>query len=135
VNARGGARWPPDEPVVLSAGAAAGEEHAPPSLAVGPEGVWTAWQAYRAGRERILARCCAPDGTLGPLEQVTARAGRHATPSLVLAGGRPLVVWQTAGRGGAPGQAVWARRTASRAARWTAPAPISCQGRTAHRAG
>ena len=107
---------------ILSAGAPQGEEHLSPSLAGGARGVWSAWQAYHAGQERILARYCAPDGSLGPLEQVTAAQGRHASPHVALFGGEPLVIWLAGAGDDDLHRVVWAQRTPNG---WAPPDPVA----------
>ena len=76
---------------VLSGGIPQGESFTP-SSAMAESGIWTVWQGYTPGEERIHARFCDRNG-LGDLETLTPEGGRRHAPNVGWAGDSPVAVW------------------------------------------
>jgi len=84
--------------IVLSE-AIVGQTDKDPAIAVDANGaIWAAWQSYRAGEDRIVARQLT-DGVAGPLLEISPDPGINTKPAIAAVGSDMWVVWSAQRRG------------------------------------
>ncbi len=69
-----------------------------PCAVLGADGLWTVWQGYRRGEERIFARFCDRE-EMGTQEAVTPEEGLRHSPFVGLVEEAPAAVWIEGGEG------------------------------------